>query len=397
MRVAGGIVSLEVALAVVLVIGAGLLVRTFIEIKRIDPGFSAGGVLAVPLSLPQSRYPTGVDALRFFDRLEEALTATPGVASVAYGYDHPLRKNWGDSFLIEGRPPLQPGQSQGAGFRPVSAGYFEAVGIPLARGRTFAATDDDAHPPVAVVNEAFAARYFPGAEAVGKRMRIPTVERMAGDGAERWMEIVGIVGDVRFNGPTAALEPAMYVPIPQVPMSDVVLLVAPERDDVDVAAATRNALRALDAELPLTDLRTLDTVLADAVARERFNMLLVGLFAVLALALAGLGIYGLIARRVQMQRKEIGIRVALGAQRGGILNLVMSAALEPVVAGGLIGLAAAAWLSHLLEELLYEVGALDPVTFVMTPAVLLATALIAGWLPARRATRVDPVTALRGE
>ncbi|MGD8331633.1 MAG: ABC transporter permease [Acidobacteriota bacterium] len=389
------LVAVQACMAVLLVVGAGLLVRTFLHIKRIDPGFAAGGTVAVPLSLPPARYLTAADTLRFFDDIERSLTAVPGVARVAFGYDHPLRKNWGDSFRIEGAPPLEAGQAQGASFRPVSPGYFETVGIPLLRGRTFVPTDDVDHPAVVVINEAFARQYFPDDQAVGKRIRIPTVESMFGDGSEQWMEIAGVVGDVRFNGLTAAVEPAMYVSLRQVPLGDFVLLVAPARAGVDLFGAVRNAVRGIDAELPVDGVRTLDTLRDDSVARERFNMLLVGLFAALALALAGLGIYGLIARLVQTQFKEIGIRVALGAQRGGILRLVLTGALLPVLLGGIAGLAAAAGLSRLLGSLLYEVGALDPATFVATPVVLAATALLAGWLPARRATRIDPIVALR--
>jgi putative ABC transport system permease protein len=322
---------------------------------------------------------------------------------VAFGYDHPLRKNWTDGFRIEGRPPLQPGEAQGAAFRPVTPGYFEAAGIPLRRGRTFAATDDAVHPRVVVVNEAFVAQFYGDQPALGTRIRIPTVERMfpriaeGTEPVEEWLEIVGIVGSVRFNGPTEEHEPAMYVSIPQVPLSDVVLLVQPARNDVDLVGIVRAGVRHLDPEMPLTELRTLGTLLSDATARERFNVILVSLFAALALALAGLGIYGLIARLVQSQVPEIGIRVALGAQRGSILGLVLAGALTPVLVGGALGLAAAAGMTRLLESLLYEVGTLDPLTFATTPAVLALTALVAGWLPARRATRIDPIVALRQE
>ncbi len=396
-RTHGVMVAAQACMAVMLVVGAGLLVRTFVHIKRIDPGFSAAGVVAVPISLPQSRYPTSAEVLAFFDRTEAALVASPGVASVAFGYDHPLRKGWGDGFRIENRPPPADGERFGASFRPVTPGYIETVGIPLLRGRTFTRTDDADHPSVVVVNRAFAAQYFPQAEAVGQRIRIPTVERLLGDEDERWMEIVGVVGDVRFNGPTEAIEPAMYVSIPQVPMSDVVMLVEPEGDATNLAQTVRSTVWALDAELPLDGLRTLDTMLADAIGRERFNMLLVGLFATIALVLAGLGTYGLIARLVSMQSKEIGIRIALGAQRREILTLVLTGALTPVLLGGLGGLAGAAGLSRMVESLLYQVGTLDPLTYLSTPIVLVATALLASYLPARRALEVDPITALRQE
>jgi predicted permease len=286
----------------------------------------------------------------------------------------------------------------GASFRPVTPGYFEAVGIPLRRGRTFESTDDADHPLVVVINEAFVEQYFAGKEAVGTRLRIPTVGRRIGDGTEvRWLNIVGVVGDVRFNGPTEAVEAAMYVSIPQVPMSDVVLLVEPANADVDLLGAVRRTVWQLDAELPVDKLRTLGLILSETIARERFNMILVGFFAILALALAGLGIYGLISRLVHMQRREIGIRVSLGAQRGRILRLVLGTALAPVMVGGAVGMGAAVLLSRLLESLLYGVGALDPTTFVTTPLLLVAVALLASYLPARRATRVDPITALRQE
>jgi len=390
-------VATQTCMAVMLVIGAGLLVRTFLQIKRIDPGFSTGSVLTMPLSLPQTRYPTPGDALVFLEELEESLAASPGVASVAFGYDHPLRKNWGDAFHIEGRPAPAPGEGTGASFRLVTPGYFEAVGIPLLRGRTFEATDDAEHPAAVIINEALVQRYFDGEQAVGQAMRIPTAARMSGRGLGHTFEIVGVVGNVRFNGPTEAIEPAMYVSIPQVPVSDVVMLVEPARSGVDLIGAVRTTLRQLDPELPASNPQTLDLIMSEAIARERFNMILVGLFATLALGLAGLGIYGLISRLVHMQTKEIGIRVALGAQRGQILNLVLGGALTPVMIGGALGIAGAAGLSRLLESLLYEVAALDPVTFLAAPLVLVGTALLASYLPARRATLIDPLIALREE
>jgi putative ABC transport system permease protein len=402
-RAQGLLVATQACMAVVLVVGAGLLVHTFLQIRAIDPGFSSVGAITVPVSLPSTRYPTSEAVLQFYDQLARDLAAQPGVAAVAFCYDHPLRKNWTDGFRIEGRPPLQPGEAQGAAFRPVTPGYFEAAGIPLRRGRTFAATDDAVHPRVVVVNEAFVAQFYGDQPALGTRIRIPTVERMfpriaeGTEPVEEWLEIVGIVGSVRFNGPTEEHEPAMYVSIPQVPLSDVVLLVQPARNDVDLVGIVRAGVRHLDPEMPLTELRTLGTLLSDATARERFNVILVSLFAALALALAGLGIYGLIARLVQSQVPEIGIRVALGAQRGSILGLVLAGALTPVLVGGALGLAAAAGMTRLLESLLYEVGTLDPLTFATTPAVLALTALVAGWLPARRATRIDPIVALRQE
>jgi putative ABC transport system permease protein len=244
---------------------------------------------------------------------------------------------------------------------------------------------------------AFAAAFFPDTEALGQRIRLPTVERIREEDGNLFMEIVGVVGDVRFNGPTEATEPAMYVSIPQVPMSGAVMLAQPVQSGVDIADTVRGAVWALDPEMALDSMRTLDGMFAEAVARERFNMLLVGLFALLALGLAGLGIYGLISRLVQSRAKDIGIRVALGAQRGQILGLVLGGALAPVVIGGVLGIAGAAGLTRLFESLLYEVGTLDPTTFLLTPLVLIGTALLASYLPARRATKIDPIMALRQE
>ena len=396
-RTHGLMVAAQSAMAVMLVVGAGLLVRTFLEIRAIDPGFSGDGVVTVSVSMPGSRYPSFDEILRFYDRLEDNLEADPSVETVAFGYDHPLSKSWTDSFRIEGAPPLAPGASMGASFRPVSPGYFEAAAIPLIRGRTFEDADDAERALVAVVNRSFENQFFDGADALGERIRLSTVERRLGSDAELWLEIVGVVSDVRFNGPTDATEPAMYVSIPQVPMGSVVLLARPQAPGLDIAGTVRAAIWDLDPELPVDDLSTLDRKLADAVARERFNMLLVGLFALLALGLAGLGIYGLIARLVHMQTREIGIRVALGAQRGEVLHLVLGAALVPVLLGGIIGIVGAAGFARVAESLLYGIGALDPISFLATPVILLATALLAGYLPARRATRIDPIDALRQE
>ena len=396
-RTQGFLVAAQACMAVMLVIGAGLLVRTFVQISRIDPGFNTRAALTLSLSLPGSRYPTTDDALVFTRQLEDSLMALPAVESVAFAYDHPLRKNWGDGFRIEGRPAPAPGERMGASFRPVTPGYFETVGVPLVRGRTLERTDDADHPPVVVINEAFLQQYFPAEEPIGRRIRIGTVERILGLDDQLWIEIVGIVRDVRFNGPTADIEPAMYLSIPQVQIAPLVVMVKPAVAGVGLAATVRDAIWALDAELPIDNVRSLGAIFSEAITRERFNMLLVGFFAILALGLAGLGIYGLISRLVHTQTKEIGIRLALGAQRSQVVGIVLGASLAPVMIGGFMGLIGAAGLTRLLETLLYGVAALDPATFLAAPVVLLATALLASYLPARRATLIDPVTALRNE
>ncbi len=383
------LVAVEIALACVLVVGAGLLGRSFARLAAVDGGFDPEGVLVAELSLPRdaSREVQATTQRALLDRLR----ALPGVESAALAYDDPLSATWSDAFAIPGRDLKDEG---GAWQRIVSAGYLRTVRVPIRRGRGFTAADDEAHPRVVLVNEAFARRYFPDADPVGRRMIVPAPTR---PGPPEPHEIVGVVGDVRFLGPAVAAEPAFYLPIAQFPQADLKVLVRASGDPLGLVPAVRAAVHAVDPALPLGRVTTLAALAAGSVAQPRFTAVLVGVFGAMAFLLAALGIYGLLAYTVSQRRREIGLRLALGAQPRDVTRLVVGDGLAVTLAGVAAGLAAAAVLTRFVRSLLFQVSPIDPVAFLGAAAALAAVALVASWAPLRRAGRIDPIRVLRQE
>jgi putative ABC transport system permease protein len=321
----------------------------------------------------------------------------PGVRSATIAYDQPLTSNWIDSFTIEGRPAPEPGQTPSESFRPVGEDYFRTLGIELRTGRHFTPQDDPQHPGATIINEAFARKYFPNEDPLGQRLQASTPARMSNGPMPTSFEIVGVVRDTKFHGLSAASAPAFYIPAKQFPLANMMVLARVEGDPLNYAQALRQAVWAIDPDQPVNVITALEQLVADNIAQPRFNMFLMGLFGALALLLASVGIYGLLSYAVRQRTQEIGVRMALGAQRRDIFKLIVGQGMQLTLAGVGLGLVAALALTRFLSSLLYGTGATDFTTFAVVTVLLAMVALLACYLPARRATRVDPMVALRYE
>lgn len=396
LRFRQALVVFQVSIAVMLVIGAGLLIKSFWLLQRVDPGFQAEGVLSAELTLPSSKY-SREQINGFHKQLLDQLSAIPGVKSATLAYDHPLASNWLDSFEIEGRVLPPDSRSLSANFIPVGPDYFDTVGVRLLAGRTFTPQDDEDHPGVAIVNESFVKHYFPNENAVGQRMKPGPPGRIWRGQKLTSFEIVGIVHDVKLAGLDAPSEPAYYLPASQAPLEDMTILVRTNTDPLSIVGAVRQAVWRIDPNQPIAHVSTLERIVDDSIAQRRLNMLLMGLFGGLALLLSAVGIYGLLSYAVTQRTQELGIRMALGARAADVLRLVLRQGMTLALIGEVIGLASAFALTRLIRGLLFGVTPNDALTFVVVGGVLAVVALLACYLPARRATRVDPLIALRYE
>ena len=391
------LVVFQVSVAVILVIGAGLLVKSFWLLQRVDPGFQPEGVLTAGLTLPVSKYSTPDQINGFHKQLMERISALPGVKTATIAYDHPLTSNWLDSFEIEGRVVPAESRSQSANFVPVGPDYFDTVGLKLAAGRRFTALDDQDHPGVVLINQSFVKHYFPNENPLGQRLRLSAPARIWDNQKLTSFEIVGIVQDVKLAGLEAPSEPAYYVPASQAPLDDMTLLVRTTTDPLSVVGGVRQAVWSIDPNQPISNVATLEKAVDDSIAQRRLNMLLMGLFGGLAMLLSAVGIYGLLSHAVTQRTQEMGIRMALGAQVGDVLKLVLKQGMLLALAGEVIGLAGAFALTRLIRGLLFGVTPNDATTFIAVVGVLTIVAFLACYLPARRATKVDPLIALRYE
>src|SRR5688572_9838489 len=390
------LVVFQMSIAVMLVIGAGLLIKSFWLLQRVDPGFQAEGVLSAGLTLPHSKYSEPAQINNFHKQLLERLSALPGVKNATIAYDHPLQSNWLDSFEIEGRPvPAENRPS--ANFIPVGPDYFETVGVRLAAGRKFTAQDDQEHPGVAIVNESFAKHYFPNENAIGQRIKPSPPGRIWRNQKFTSFEIIGIAHDVKLAGLEAPSEPAYYLPASQAPLDDMTILVRTTTDPLSLVGAVRQAVWSIDPDQPLSNVNTLEKVVDESIAQRRLNMMLMGLFGGLAMLLSAVGIYGLLSHAVTQRTQELGIRMALGAQMTDVLKLVLRQGMMLAIVGELIGLAGAFALTRLMRSLLFGVTPNDALTFVAVIGVLTTVALLACYIPARRATKVNPLIALKYE
>ena len=396
LRFRQGLVVFQVSIAVMLVIGAGLLIKSFWLLHQVDPGFRSEGVLSAELTLPGNKY-SREQINVFHKQLLERISALPGVKSATIAYDHPLASNWLDSFEIEGRVVPADSKSQTANFIPVGPEYFDTVGVQLVSGRTFTPQDDQDHPGVALVNESFVKHYFNGEKALGQRMKPGPPGRIWRGQKLTSFEIVGIVRDVKLAGLEAPSEPAYYLPASQAPLEDMMILVRTTTDPLWIVGAVRGAVLSIDPNQPISNVNTLEKVVDDSIAQRRLNMLLMGVFGGLALLLSAVGIYGLLSHAVTQRTQEMGIRMALGAQVGDVLKLVLRQGMVLVLAGEVIGLVGAFALTRLMRGLLFGVTPNDATTFVVVAGVLAVVALLACYVPARRATKVDPLVALRYE
>ena len=403
-RLRGLLVVGEFALALVLLASAGLLVKSFARVLEESPGFESRGVLTMRVVLSQSKYGSYDQHRGFYSNLFERLRRLPGVEAVGANNMVPLSGSGGSrTFLIEGRPVPEGQPKPEEQLRFVTPGYFEAMRVPLLRGRDFTERDVAGQTRVAVVSRSTAERHWPGEEAVGKRIAYAGIGR-GHDQTPEWIEVVGVVGDVKHRGLDLESKPEIYVPVYQplfssrpTPPLSLYVAVRTKGDPAALAAAVRREVAAVDPEQPLANVRTMGERLAESVAQRRFNMTLLGVFACVALLLAAVGVYGVMAYAVARRTHEIGVRVALGAQRGDVVRLVVRQGMWLALAGVAVGVAGAYAATRLMTGLLYGVSPTDPLTFVGVSALLTAAALLACLIPARRATKVDPMIALRYE
>jgi putative ABC transport system permease protein len=383
------LVTAEVALALVLSIGAGLTIKSLVHLSFVDPGFKTANLLTMRLDVPGAKYATGEQRAMFYDTVRERIAALPGVAGAAYVSQLPLSGQNNDNFFeIEGRPAHEPGKGVTAQTRYVAAEYFSTMGIPILRGRGFTAQEARDGAAVVLINEALARQYFPNQDPIGHRI-------LLNEGAVRAYELVGIVGDIRHF--QLAVEPAdeMYVPSVRGPQAN--LVVRTRVEPASVVRLLREQVWAVDKDLPLSSVRTMDEIIDGSVGGGRFMMYVLGLFSIIAVTLAAIGIYGVISYAVTQQIHEMGLRMALGARRWDVLSLVMRRGLILTGIGIVLGLFAAAPLTRTMSEQLYQVSTTDAQTFALTSGLLLVIALLSSYIPARRATKVDPMVALRHE
>ncbi|HEX6737792.1 MAG TPA: ABC transporter permease, partial [Vicinamibacteria bacterium] len=397
-RLRGALVAGEVAVTLALAVTAGLFARSFAALRGVDPGFRPEGVLTAQLVLPPSKYATAERILAAHAELVERAAALPGVAAAGASTHFPFQNRWRNPIAVEGRPAAAPADLPLATISPVTPGYFQALGVGLRSGRTFTERDREGAPAVAVVDEVLARQVFGGEEAVGRRLKLG-----AADGSNPWLEVVGVVRTVREDPQSPAI-PELYLPFRQIPAEIVpfvatglTLAVRTAGDPAPLGPALRAAVRAVDPDQPLFNVATLDEILSGSRADRRFQLALLGLFAAFALFLASLGLYGVVSQHAAERTRELGLRLALGAQRGDVLRLVLLQGLRPVALGIALGLLAAGGFSRLLARLLFGIGPTDPATFAGTALLLGLVAAVAAYLPARQAMRLDPLAALRHE
>ncbi len=387
-RLGSTLVVAEAALAVVLLIAAGLLTRSFGQLLAVDTGFDPGHLLVLRISMPEGSFPVTANRLAFVLRCTEALESQPGVRAAAAANLFPLR-NWNTdtSFLVEGRSDLTAANAPTADWRSVTPGYFRTLGVPLLRGRSFTQTELRTGAPVVVVNQALARRFWPRDNPLGKRLK------QVVNGSDRpWLTVIGVVGDVRNQDLGSAAAPTMYTQNYWAP--SVSLGVRTAGDPAALAGPVRRLLAGLDRDATIQELSPMPDILRQSVAQQRFAAVILGGFALLALVLAAVGIYGVLAFATGRRAREIGLRMALGAGRRQVLALVVGQGMAPVLAGLLLGVAVAAGLTRYLSSLLFGVGATDPFTFCAGPSILVGVALAACLLPAWRAARIDPASSL---
>jgi putative ABC transport system permease protein len=388
------LVAIEVALAMTLLIGAGLLLRTVQRLQAVDPGFKAERLVTMNVWLPGAKYPKEGDAIAFYDKLRSRIVAVPGVSAVGLTSIVPAGKNFDQRTIeIEGQP-------RGAGEQPnvdnyvVTPGYLRAMTVPLLAGRVLQESDHAQAPLAVLVSNALARKFWPNESAIGKRICF-----FGGDGAapQPWRTVVGVVGDVKQYGLDTAGTAALYVPLPQMPNSAMTLVVRSQVDPAAMVPTLRHEILALDPDEAVFNVATMEQLLSDSTALRRFSMFLLALFAGLALLLAAIGLYGVISYSVVQRTRELGIRIALGAKRSDILGLVVRQGMSVVALGLAGGLVASFLLTRLMAGLLFGVSPTDPATFVLVAIALAAVALVACLFPARRANVVDPAVALRSE
>jgi putative ABC transport system permease protein len=394
-RVLSALVVAEVALSLVLLAGAGLLIRSFMRLQSIDPGFRSEGVLTARVSLPAAKYTDNRAIAQFFERAIAQIRTAPGVESAAGVSFLPMAgPGIGTSVYRLDQPVPAPGARPVADVRPISPGFFRTMGIPLLAGRDVSDADSGDAPQIAVVGQTLARNLFGSENPIGKRLHVNV-----GSDEGMQVEIVGVAGDIKMSTLDAETRPAVYIPHPQLPIGLMTFVVraAPSMDPSAVTSSITSAVRSLDPELPVADIRTMEDVVSSTLTRPRLISVLLTVFALIALVLAGVGVYGVMAYSVSQRTQEIGVRMALGATTHAVFRMVLRHALLLVGVGIAAGLVIAAMLAQLLDTLLFQTEPFDPLTFAATAIVLTLVAALASYIPARRGMRIAPVDALRAE
>ena len=389
-RLRSALVVIEVTLALMLLGGAGLLARSFMQLARVDPGFTPENATVIRLSLPQKKYALPEQQTAFANALLERMKNLPGVQAAGLTHSMPLVGDYVLGFNIEGRPAIAPSDLPNTNYYAVTPEYFRAMGIRLVRGRVFTAQDDAKAPRVAIINETMARQHFPNEDPIGKRINIT-------NGPDAWREIVGIVGDIKQYGVDKATSNQSYEPFAQAPFSSLNVVIRTSGSPAALLSAIRPTVYAVDKDQPIGTIRPLEEIMADSIARQRFAMTLLTVFSLVALVIAAVGIYGVMAYSVVQRTGEFGIRMALGAQQRDVLRLVLTQGGKLIGLGLIIGLAATLAASRAMGSMLFNTSAQDPLTLATITLLLGAVALIACLLPANRATKVNPIEALRVE
>lgn len=406
-RLRESLVIAELALALVLLIGAGLLMNSFVKLQRVDPGFDTQNVLTMTVSLNGARQYVGPTREAFYQQLLGQIKALPGVETASAINHIPLAGDvWGNSFIVEGRPLPPPGHEFVTYHRVSRPGYFQAMGIQLRGGRDFTDQDTSDAPGVVIINEACARRYWGSENPIGQRITFDNPRNTQGTQGPRWMTVVGIIKDVKQDNWMEAAEPELYQPFQQNSnffagtsgaFTSMTLAIRTKVEPQSLANAVQETLKSLDGNLPISKPITMEQIVANTLWQQKFNLQLIGLFACLALVLAAVGLYGVMTYSVAQRTHEVGLRMALGAQQSDVLKLIVGQGMKLALIGVVIGVVASVGLTRLMSKLLFEVSATDPKVFAIIAGLLLLIALIACWIPARRATRVDPMIALRYE
>jgi putative ABC transport system permease protein len=393
-RALGWLVVAEVALSLVLLAGAGLLIRSFIALQRVDSGMRTGGVLTARVSVSGARYNNDRAIGAFYKDVTARVAALPGVESAAGVSFLPMTGlGIGTGFHRRDRPTPPPGQVPSTDVRPVTPNFFRTMGIPQRAGRDFTDADTIESPPVAIVSETLVRQHYPGEDPLGKRINI----NIGGVDRPNGAEIVGVVGDIKMTALDADSRPAVYLPLSQLAIGLMTFVARTSLEPTSLTSAVAGAVRAVDPELPLADVATMENVVNSTIARPRLVSTLLTAFALIALALAGVGVYGVMAYSVSQRTQEIGVRMALGASSESVFRMMIGQSLRLVALGIVVGVVAAGWLSRFLTTLLFRTERFDPVTFAVTALVLAGVAVLASYIPARRGMRIAPVEALRAE
>ena len=381
----------EVALAMMLLISSVLLIRSFVQLQQVQPGFAPRQIVTMLVPLPRAKYPEPPNVVSFYERLLQRINSLPGIRSAAITSSLPPNGlQVSDNFLAEGQPAVDDSKAPLGSILPTTPGYFRALGVPVTKGRDFTERDTADSPRVVIISETLARKFFPNQNPIGKRLKQGGTDRPGNP----WMEIVGVVGDVKYEGLETPTAPAYYLPFKQSPMRSMYLVLNTTLPSGPIANSVRAEVRKIDPEIPVAKVSTIEQLVDESIAQPKFRTFLLGVFSAVAMMLAAIGIYGVVAYSVSQRTREIGIRMALGAQRRDVLKLVVRQGLVLTLVGIALGVIGALALTRIISNLLFGVGATDPATFIGVSLFLVLVSLLACYWPARRASKINPVTAL---